>query len=406
MKYLGAIILSIIAMPLAGQITAPGSGAVRTTAYPGGYTPNHPVFIYCSDGTTTATLNVGSPGGTAPYTFDWSVWSTADNGFTIPLKTDAGVATSSATGLAEGGYRVHITDGATYDTTLIAWVHLARPTAQASLLDRRCDWVALKGVAAADTFYYYQPVTGAQVRLPASRTFLWSSTPASTIPYPTLEVSPVTYVPPLEDVTYKLQVTDEFGCTAESSFFYESIHVKADFSADPVEGEAPLEVQFTDKSIRASTYTWKFGNDSLSYDAGSTAHTYYKPGSYDVTLIIESDLNCVDSLVFQQIIVEPSKLSIPNVFTPDGDGLNEHFRPDVASLRFLDMQIFSRSGLLVYSFRGEGDRLRDWPGWNGNVNESSVKAAPGVYFYVIRAIGWDNVVYETKEHRGFLYLYR
>ncbi|MBE0674654.1 MAG: hypothetical protein IH591_08340, partial [Bacteroidales bacterium] len=62
--------------------------------------------------------------------------------------------------------------------------------------------------------------------------------------------------------------------------------------------------------------------------------------------------------------------------------------------------------LLVYSFRGEGDRLRDWPGWNGNVNESSVKAAPGVYFYVIRAIGWDNVVYETKEHRGFLYLYR
>ena len=406
MRYLSILILLLSALPLAGQITAPSASAVRTTAYPGGYTPNDPVYIFCSNGATTGSLNAVSPGGTAPFTFEWRRWSTADNGFTFFVKTDAGVSSSSATGLVEGGYRVRITGGGGYDTTLIAWVHLAQPTAQASLMDRRCDWVALKGVAAADTFFYYQPVTGVATRLPATRTFLWSSQPESVIPFPTLELNPVTYSPPLEDVTYKLVVTDNFGCVSESSFFYESIHVKADFSADPVDGEAPLEVSFTDRSVRASRYEWRFGDDSLSREAGSVSHTYYKPGQYTVRLVIESSLNCVDSMEYKYVTVKPSMLSIPNVFTPDGDGINEFFKPDIASLRFIDIQVFSRSGLMVYSFRGEGERLREWKGWDGTVNNSSVKAAPGIYYYVIRAIGWDNVVYGTKENRGVLYLYR
>lgn len=405
-KYLSIILLIINSLSVAGQIFAPGANAMRSTSYPGGYTPNHAVYIFCSDGTTTGSLSAGSPGGTAPYTFVWRRWSVGDNGFTIPVHTDAGVTTSALTGLPEGGYSVQITDGIGYDTTLVAWLHLARPTAQASLLDRRCDWVALKGVAAADTFFYYQPATGQATRLPATRTFAWSSTPESVIPFPAVELNPVTFTPPLDNVTYKLVVTDNFGCSAESSFFYESIHVKADFTVDPNEGEAPLEVTFTDKSVRASSYTWKFGDDSVSYQAGQVSHIYYTPGIYNVTLIIESTLNCIDSIVYQQITVEPSALAIPNVFTPDGDGINEFFKPDITSLRFIDVQIFSRSGKPVYSFRGDGERLKNWEGWDGTVNNSAARAAPGIYYYVIRAAGWDNVIYDTKEHRGFLYLYR
>jgi hypothetical protein len=60
----------------------------------------------------------------------------------------------------------------------------------------------------------------------------------------------------------------------------------------------------------------------------------------------------------------------------------------------------------VYTFSGEGQALADWTGWNGNVNNSSAKAAPGVYYYVIRATGWDDIVYDGKLFRGFVYLYR
>ena len=92
---------------------------------------------------------------------------------------------------------------------------------------------------------------------------------------------------------------------------------KADFSVDPSSGEAPLEVTFTDKSIRASKYRWEFGDDSVSVLSDPEPHTYYIPDEYSVKLTIESDLHCIDSVRFDKIVVDPSALAIPNVFTPE-----------------------------------------------------------------------------------------
>jgi gliding motility-associated-like protein len=94
------------------------------------------------------------------------------------------------------------------------------------------------------------------------------------------------------------------------------------------------------------------------------------------------------------------------VFTPNEDGSNDRFMVDKSSLKYISVEIISRSGIRVYSFYGEGPVLKDWDGWDGNVNNSSRKASPGVYFYVIKALGWDDVKYEGKAYRGFVYLYR
>ena len=246
-----------------------------------------------------------------------------------------------------------------------------------------------------------------KVKLPNTVNFLWSSNPASTIPSPDFYLNPQTFDPPLVDVTYNLQVSDSFGCVSNSSFSYQTIRVKADFTVDPYTGQAPLTVTFTDKSVRALKYLWEFGDTTTSKLNNPDPHVYYKPGEYSVKLTVESDLHCVDSLrLDQKIVVDPSELNIPNVFTPNGDGINDNFLVESKSLRNLSVEIFSRSGLKVYSFYGEGDILKSWKGWDGNVNFSSVKASPGVYFYIIRAYGWDNIVYNGKEYRGFVYLYR
>ena len=50
--------------------------------------------------------------------------------------------------------------------------------------------------------------------------------------------------------------------------------------------------------------------------------------------------------------------------------------------------------------------LKRWKGWDGNLNNTSIKTSPGVYFYIIRALGWDNINYDSKEYRGVVYLYR
>lgn len=397
----------ILPVTILGQITAPGAGAIRHTSYPSSPSLRDPVFIYCnSTGTLKGTLNAVSPGGTGPFTFTWYRWNDETENFNTLIKTDPGVMTSTITDLDEGGYRVNINNASGYNTNLNAWIFLDKPWSMAELLNRTCDYVALRGKAAIDTFFYHDPLNGNEIRLPNKVKFLWSSEPASSIPYPDLELSPQTFNPPLVDVTYKLQVTDSFTCTNESSFFYESIHVKADFSVEPESGESPLEVTFTDKSIRAQTYKWEFGDDSVSYLSNPQPHTYFIPGEYSAKLTIESNLHCIDSVRFDNIVVEDSKLGMPNVFTPNGDGTNDFFMVDKASLKFISVDIFSRSGIRVYSFYGEGPVLKDWNGWDGNVNNSSIKASPGVYFYVIKALGWDDIKYQGKKYRGFVYLYR
>jgi gliding motility-associated-like protein len=397
-------LLPVISM---AQLSAPGMNALRYTTYPSAPGVHDPVFIYCnSSGTQKGTIQAVSPGGTGPFNYSWYKWNDITKSFSIFLKTDTAVASSTSANLDEGGYKVRITDADGYDKSLVGWIFLDSPLAKSSLQNYTCDYVALSGKAAVDTFYYKDPADGIAIRLKNAFAFTWSSDPTSIIPYPSIDLNPVTYTPPLEDVTYKLQVIDSFLCTSVSSFPFTSITVKADFTVDPDNGEAPLEVTFTNNSVRGSTYRWEFGDDSISELQNPLPHTYYRPGDYSVKLTVTSNLLCVDSLRFDKISVDPSELSIPNVFTPDGDGINDYFIVESKSLRSISVEIFSRSGLMVYSFSGEGESLKDWKGWDGNVNNSSSKATPGVYFYIIRALGWDDIIYNGKQYRGFLYLYR
>jgi hypothetical protein len=400
-----AILLPVISE---AQLSAPGMSAVRYTSYPSTPSVKDPVFIYCNaSGSQKGALNAVSPQGVGPFNYSWYKWSDITKSFSIFMKTETGVSSSSSDNLDEGGYKVVISGG--FETSLVGWIFIDKPYSFAALQNRTCDYVALRGKAAIDTFYYRNPGNGNPVRLPNTVKFMWSSDPVSSIPYPDLELNPQTFNPPLVDVTYKLQVSDSFGCISSSSFFYESIHVKADFTVEPDKGEAPLEVTFTDKSIRGSAYLWEFGDgskDSISKLSNPEPHIYYKPGEYSVKLKITSVLGCTNSMQFDKIVVDPSKLDIPNVFTPDGDGLNDNFIVESRSLQYISVEVFSRSGLRVYNFYGEGEKLREWQGWDGNVNNSSRKASPGVYFYIIRARGWDDVNYDGKEQRGFVYLYR
>jgi hypothetical protein len=251
-----AILLPVISD---AQLSAPGMSAVRYTSYPSAPSVKDPVFIYCNaSGSQKGALNAVSPQGVGPFNYSWYKWSDITKSFSIFIKTESGVSSSSSNNLDEGGYKVVISGG--FETSLVGWIFIDKPFSFAALQNRTCDYVALRGKAAIDTFYYRNPGNGNPVRLPNTVKFMWSSDPVSSLPYPDLELNPQTFNPPLVDVTYKLQVSDSFGCISSSSFFYESIHVKADFSVEPDKGDAPLEVTFTDKSIRGSAYLWEFRN--------------------------------------------------------------------------------------------------------------------------------------------------
>jgi len=78
------------------------------------------------------------------------------------------------------------------------------------------------------------------------------------------------------------------------------------------------------------------------------------------------------------IQVEPY-VSMPNAFSPNGDGLNDYFRPVIVGKDYLInyLQIFNRWGQLVWS--GYGSQAEQ--GWDGSYKGHPADA--GTYFYTI-----------------------
>jgi gliding motility-associated-like protein len=88
-------------------------------------------------------------------------------------------------------------------------------------------------------------------------------------------------------------------------------------------------------------------------------------------------------------------LDCPNVFTPNEDGKNDLFIVKSNGVTVYNLQIFSRTGILVY--KAESPVLI----WDGR-NLSGQELLPGTYYYIIRESGGSG----NFEKRGFVNLYR
>jgi len=103
---------------------------------------------------------------------------------------------------------------------------------------------------------------------------------------------------------YQVQVTQN-GCTSDMSdgkqITIDPSKLIADFSVDKTSGEAPLSVQFTNKSsTRAKTWLYEFGDSTTSTEQ-SPNHTYNNAGTYTVTLTV-TDGGLNDKIVKTNLI--------------------------------------------------------------------------------------------------------
>src|SRR5690349_3619442 len=78
--------------------------------------------------------------------------------------------------------------------------------------------------------------------------------------------------------------------------------IRADFSANPVAGCAPMFVSFRDQSTGSPTsWKWDLGNGTVSYLQHPSA-TYFNPGKYTIRLVIKKG-NAADSIVRTNFII-------------------------------------------------------------------------------------------------------
>ncbi|GAA4357817.1 hypothetical protein GCM10023185_22820 [Hymenobacter saemangeumensis] len=122
-------------------------------------------------------------------------------------------------------------------------------------------------------------------------------------------------------------------------------------------------------STRQTTYTHR----DLAASGGC-----YQVQAVDVSGVRSerSNIACQDNCVF---------FVLPNIFTPNGDGRNDVFRPKTASpLRRVTFRAYNRWGVKVFENTTTSETFINWDG-GGPVGESSTSGSPkvvdGVYFY-------------------------
>lgn len=160
-------------------------------------------------------------------------------------------------------------------------------------------------------------------------------------------------------------------------------------------GSAPMEINFISNPNKptAQFYRWEIykGTELIAFRTDEdTRYTFMTNGSYQVKVWVSNDQCTTDSTVFD-ISVSSSQLVVPNVFTPNGDGINDEFRVMYRSLAEFHCWIYNRWGKLVYEWDDPAK------GWDGTINGRP--AAAGAYYYIIRARGTDADPKITKYHK-------
>lgn len=392
------------------------------------------------------------------FDFYWTKYDAESEGFSIALKNESNVETSTISGLNDGGYKVHISNGTDIDTSFIGWVMLDNfrvwtikddlghvPYGE-SACPEGLNWIRVSGgVEIDDDFFYFDLQTHDTLWIVNDYDILWTSdNPDLSIPNKSnKQVVGGNYSesPPIKDTWYILTATDSLGMTEIDSVFYNTKFTKAKFSVEywdkvvaqenPSEAwstdltaawqnpnldskkgslDAPLKVRFKNESENGYQYTWvlldstddsglnnKYFEDTYDFDYEPeytylTANKFYYP-----YLVSISDETCRDTFFLENgIEVAESQFEIPNVFSPNDDGINDYFVFKHQSIKEFRITIADRFGRVVY--KAKVDDIYAWEGWRGTILNSDRQAPEGQYYYVIEGLGYDNREYRDPNY--------
>lgn len=190
--------------------------------------------------------------------------------------------------------------------------------------------------------------------------------------------------------TYSLTITDANGCSTSVGPYTISstAGVVASFTANPTTGETPLTVNFSNSSTGAASYLWQFGLTDTS-TAVNPSYVIVPLGSFPVCLVAINAAGCTDTACTTIDVYINSVFVIPNVFTPNDDGINDIFGVTGVGLATMDAEIYNRWGQKMYEWHTVNG------GWDGRTM-AGVLAPEGTYYFIIKATGIDKKAYEEK----------
>ncbi|MBP7515628.1 MAG: PKD domain-containing protein, partial [Flavobacteriales bacterium] len=125
---------------------------------------------------------------------------------------------------------------------------------------------------------------------------------------------------------------------------------------------------FDSSSVDAIEWDWEFGVDGVLGTSQDEFPTLHFPGNdlgtYPVRLIVTNVHTCTDTMIRNVVIDGYYVVYAPNAFTPDGDGVNDLWRPLIKDQEDAEYQltIFDRWGQEIWA---STDPAEGWEGKSG-----------------------------------------
>lgn len=159
-------------------------------------------------------------------------------------------------------------------------------------------------------------------------------------------------------------------------------------------------IVFFSSGTEAETYRWSFGDGNFAFEP-YVEHTYEEGGVFPISLTVESGEGCRSEAFSLVTIEDIFNIYVPNAFTPDDDGINEYFLPQLTGKVFIErytFRVFDRWGTVLFETNDP-----ETP-WLGDVRGGEYYAKDDVYNWqvVVQLKGVD----DERIYSGHVYMVR
>lgn len=131
------------------------------------------------------------------------------------------------------------------------------------------------------------------------------------------------------------------------------------------------------------TISWNLDDGNTSTDTSFT-HQYQQAGNYTVSVQVINAEGC-STIAVLPVVVQPSptldQIELPNVMTPNGDGMNDELLLDAQfeSCQEYEAKIFNRWGNVVFT------QTKGSVPFKGFTQDGKKRLSSGVYFFTIKS---------------------
>ncbi len=196
----------------------------------------------------------------------------------------------------------------------------------------------------------------------------------------------------LSSATYHLTVTDATGCIKgfEDTISPPIIPVVNPYIGNKFTQDTCIDYDEEiwlfaglDQTNEGVKYVWEeisnLGNINFLNEFSPYTSINPRPdseGVYSIKMTATSNEGCIDSGLVSVKVKVAQFFGMPNVFTPNNDGINDFFGPlDLDRKYIVSFKVYNRWGKLIFE---SNDGKSHWDGSHNNIKQSA-----NVYFYVL-----------------------